>query len=347
MDSSGPLPYVPALDGLRCVAVTLVFIYHLAMPVHIGGNAGVDIFFVLSGYLITSILVTEWENSQTISVKRFYLRRMIRLYPPLLLCTLMTSIAALIIWPDTRGYLAETAAAATYLIPVYHVAVGDEIVWYHTWTLAFEEWFYLAWPLVLIALLRTRLSHRAIGIPMGALGLLMLVGKILLVEVGIEYGSYLRVGGLLVGGAVALYLRDRPLAGSAPYWAPTGFVCIILAVAGGSDIAIEPYTYLMAVVGAAIMVPALLRQSSHWSKALAYPALVWIGKRSYEIYLWHYPVLVLAAKATSSDHNEVWWWAGPLGLLLAFTSYRLTTPLTARWKSKTPYFETTRGPVLT
>lgn len=332
-----PLSYIPALDGLRCVAVGLVLVYHAVMPIHIGGNVGVDIFFVLSGYLITSILAAELGQTRTIQLKRFYLRRMIRLYPPLLLCITVMSVPALLTWPSAHEYLAETAAAATYLMPVLHVVAGWDAVWYHMWTLAIEEWFYLVWPIALAFLLRLRLSHRTVGLSIGALGILMLIGKIVLATSGYEFGAYLRAGGLLVGSALALCLHAGHSRATLSWCALFGVGAIVCAVAAGGDITLEPYSYLLAVVGTAALIPSLTQAPTRWSAALSWAPAVWVGQRSYEIYLWHYPVLVLGAQAVGADHNDIWWWAAPLGIALACLSHRVTSPLSSRWKARVPY----------
>jgi peptidoglycan/LPS O-acetylase OafA/YrhL len=248
----------------------------------------------------------------------------------------------LIIWPAPGDYLVETAATALYLIPVLHVLSGGDVVWYHMWTLAIEEWFYLVWPLALALILRLRMSYRRIALLVALAGMLMLAGKVALALAGFEFGAYLRAGGLLVGGALALFLAAGPRRAPSPWWPTVGFGCVVVAVACGGNVLLEPFTYPLAVVGTATMIPALIWQQSRWSRALSWSGLVWAGKRSYEMYLWHYPVVVLAAQATGMPHNKIWWWVGPLSLALAFASYRCTSPLSARWKSKVRYTEPLR-----
>src|SRR5579862_1099054 len=156
--------YVPALDGLRAIAVLAVLGYHTWEGAFRGGWVGVDIFFVLSGYLITSILLAERDRRGTISFRQFYLRRALRLLPALVLCLAVAIALAASQGPTLRDATTKEAAAATLYAANWwqvlrpHAPIG---LLAHTWSLSVEEQFYLCWPLALSGLLALR-GYRAV-----------------------------------------------------------------------------------------------------------------------------------------------------------------------------------------
>jgi peptidoglycan/LPS O-acetylase OafA/YrhL len=136
------LGYRPALDGLRGVAALLVMSFHFQIPGWSGGFLGVDVFFVLSGFLITSLLLEEWQRSGTVCLRRFFLRRALRLFPALVLVLLVTAPFVSYRWPLVAlGYVANWALAFKFVTfgPISHV-----------WSLSVEEQFYLIWPIVFL-----------------------------------------------------------------------------------------------------------------------------------------------------------------------------------------------------
>ena len=328
--SASPLGYMPALDGLRAFAVILVLIYHAAQPVKMGGNVGVDVFFVLSGYLITSILCREIDKHGRIRFARFYVRRAIRLYPPLILAAVVVSAFAVFLAPSLPKYAGETVAALLYLTPLAPFVIGDSAVWYHTWTLALEEWYYLAWPAALTVMVLMRLKWRTIAAVMATSGFLLLFAKLALHSAGFGFGAYLRIGGIFVGSALALYLHAhtvRPwmlrlmlpglvIAASAVVYAPFGIW--------------ESVAYIAVVIGTTMMIPGLAIGGNRIARFLAARPFVYIGTISYEIYLWHAAVFTLGGWATGGRPIETWWWAVPLSLVLAAVSHRALAPLSER-----------------
>lgn len=147
--------YVPALDGLRALAVTLVFLVHTTQHFP-GGWIGVDIFFVLSGFLITSILVAEHEKTGVISLSRFYMRRACRLLPALVAVVCVSLTLAVWLHSQTHDTVIDAVAALLYLADYRYAFMPGAGVTalMHTWSLSVEEQFYFVWPLLLIALLR-------------------------------------------------------------------------------------------------------------------------------------------------------------------------------------------------
>ncbi|WP_198517629.1 acyltransferase family protein [Microbacterium lacus] len=226
--------YLPQLDGLRAIAVALVLVYHFITPIPFAGQVGVDVFFVLSGYLITSILLAEHEHLGRIRLKLFFARRAIRLYPPLLLVIAVMLVFGLLLAPSIPKFLAETGFALTYTTPiVLEFANGASVMWRHTWSLGVEEIFYLVWPLLLLLLLRARpgLQWKA-GAVLGV-GLAMAVTQVILMLDGDRMSILLRSGGLLFGCAVALCLRQSGRRYAAA-WGWAGLAAIAFGVAAST-----------------------------------------------------------------------------------------------------------------
>jgi peptidoglycan/LPS O-acetylase OafA/YrhL len=221
------LPYMPGLDGLRALAVIAVLLYHAGLPWIPGGFLGVEIFFVLSGYLITSLLLAEWQAKGFIEVKAFWLGRARRLLPALYLMVMVTLVYAVLFLPgEVAGLRSDTLAAFGYVTNWYLIfghesyfeAVGRPSLLKHLWSLAVEEQFYLVWPVVFwlgISLGATRRRRRRLLV--GALGGAVL--SVLLMAVlyvpgtdpsRLYYGADTRAAGLLIGAALAFVWAPGP-----------------------------------------------------------------------------------------------------------------------------------------
>ncbi|MCZ2825566.1 MULTISPECIES: acyltransferase family protein [unclassified Modestobacter] len=322
------------MDGLRGIAVGLVLVHHFVRPYDFGGNIGVDVFFVLSGFLITTILLGEWSKRSTIRLRRFYIRRAIRLWPPLLLALAALAVPGLLLAPSVSAFVRESVAAGLYLTPVAQLLDGDnEGAWYHTWTLGLEEYFYLLWPAVLLLTLGRRWGWRTLAGLCAAGGMLLLLAKIGLSGVGVDSGAYLRAGALAVGAALAVVMRNRPEWVPPRWWGTGGLALIGVAVLCSTVQTlgvIASLSYLLTAIGSVAVVATVSRRGG--GALLTWKPLVATGVVSYELYLWHYPVLQLAAWATDRPIIEVAWWAGPLGIALAVLAYRLLHQRTERWK---------------
>jgi peptidoglycan/LPS O-acetylase OafA/YrhL/Flp pilus assembly protein TadD len=306
-DSAGPRPatggdYRPSLDGLRAIAILMVIAYHdYALR---GGFLGVDVFFVLSGFLITSILLREWATSGSIQLPRFYLRRFLRLAPALCLFVFVVWAVTHWIQPGLSGLLSgRWAVLALLYISNVAIAFGREYPLGEVsicWSLALEEQFYLLWPLSLRTLLRRRLSRNAIALILaafvaGALGLRYL----LLASHPGDPGLWLRVyfgpdtrgDGLLMGCMLALLFRHPPsgrlasatvLGGAAG----AGVLAYLAFTRDIADFVAHPLLFSVSAAAAVLVIlgaltPGLLK------RALELPLLVWVGQLSYSLYLWH------------------------------------------------------------
>jgi len=307
---------------MRAIAIILVVAAHARIPFLSAGFIGVDIFFVLSGYLISGLLVSELSASGRIDFARFYFRRVKRLAPALLTMVVLTSIAAIFLLSpiEQHAQLDGARYAVVWVSNIffafsdygYFEAGSESNLFLHTWSLGVEEQFYLVWPLLLFALVRigyggstTDASFRV------SRGLVIVVvagmaASILLTFVKVEWAFYLmpsRAWQFATGGLVYLYTSQKQVTENGPcgfashrYFGLAGAGCIlasILVIDGGGYPGIWA---LLPTVGTALL---LLGGGDERNKAesiyrlLVSPPLRWFGNISYSWYLWHWPVLVL------------------------------------------------------
>lgn len=303
------LGYRPALDGMRAIAILLVMGSHgahLRIPYMEGGGYGVDIFFVLSGFLITSLLLEEWRSSGAISLLRFYGRRMVRLFPALFAMLLGAGFVAALF--AVRGRPVLTAGDVLLcLVYVGNWASAFELTSLgpigHTWSLAIEEQFYLLWPIGLLALLGwRRLTSTVVWIPFAAAVLSYLDRNLLRVRgasvARLYFASDTHAEGILLGCATALAV--------AWYWplgrrvgSLGGAVVITSLPLIAYAVAFVPYYMknanlaaftIVHVATAATIVQVVAGPSSLITRSLSWAPLVFVGKLSYSLYLWHVPV---------------------------------------------------------
>jgi peptidoglycan/LPS O-acetylase OafA/YrhL len=338
------------LDGLRAVAVFAVFGSHIGIPQLTGGWIGVSVFFVLSGYLITSILLAEWRRTWSISLRRFYLRRLLRLYPALLLMLALCALFAPVFGDGgtAAGYLFSAAATGLYYQDFVSGLTGSSHGGFdHTWSLAVEEQFYLIWPPILILLLR-RGAHPLRWALAGTVVSWTLLTLITRAEPGVVASTYLlphtRAGELLLGCALALWFAGRPaiLERTALLRRLTWAALIALAVlaltvgrAGESKL-LALQLPVIALVAAALITGLLTDGSGPVARALSWSPLVYLGKISYGIYLFHLPVLILGTKYLPFP------WAVRIpielaaSLMIAALSYRFVEKPLLRRKPRSP-----------
>lgn len=303
------VPYRPSIDGLRAVAVLAVMLFHAEVPGFSGGFIGVDVFFVISGYLITSIILKQ-QASNSFSLLRFYERRARRILPALFLVMTATLVASIFIVPPFRfAEISESAAAAlTFTANIYFWATSDYFATaarlqplIHTWSLGVEEQFYIVFPLLMIAL--AALKRSGLGWVFVALAALSLAVSEITARYYPDAAFYLphaRAYELLAGVLVALW---RPAVGPLPAIAGTtmrslGAILIAVPVFAYHDRMILPgIAMLIPVLGTALMLFADDRDEII-GKALAWRPLVTVGLFSYSLYLWHQPFLALSRLAT-------------------------------------------------
>ena len=310
----GLLGHAPALDGLRGVAVVLVVLFHfVGHYVLRGGWAGVDIFFGLSGFLITALILDERRVHGRLNVGRFYARRAFRLLPALLfLLAIWTGMLLLFHdqhWlaatpsgngegrsVDVGGALSDIGVALAYLANWNIANGGMEAPLSHLWSLAVEEQFYIVWPTLLLGLLtlgrRTRMAWvLALMATSAALPFLYWDGGA--GRDRIYFGTDTRAVGLLAGAFAALVWHERHALGRvARYgalraWLAVGFVAVVTWRAGNMP---GKFLILPAMLALAVsqLVPHLAEGRGTLARLLTARWLVWAGKRSYGLYLWHY-----------------------------------------------------------
>ena len=298
--------YMPGLDGLRAVAVLGVLLYHAELPVARGGFLGVEVFFVISGYLITMLLYAEWRATGRIDVRRFWLRRARRLLPALVLLIAATlAITALLQPDDLLTFRDDALAALTYVMNwqliLNHSSYFDRVgrtSLQHLWSLAIEEQFYLVWPLLFGALVcYMRRTALVIVVLAGAVASTLLMALLFVPDSDpsrIYYGTDTRAAGLLFGAAFALVWRlgHADNLQRVPHW--------LIEVVGVSALGallgcfnqldeFQPLLYrggftLIALLTIAV-IAAVAHSQATLAKLLSWSPLRWIGTRSYGLYL--------------------------------------------------------------
>ncbi len=317
------LAHLPALDGIRALSVTAVFLYHTRFPWAAGGFLGVESFFVISGFLITSLLLREWLGSGRIDLKGFWLRRARRLLPALWALLLAAPVAAALWMPGALPRLWEdTVAALVYAtnwayivrqIPYFEQFAQPPLL-QHLWSLAVEEQFYIVWPLVVFAAARglklgsLRDARRLVpGLAVAALAstIWMAVSFDPQGDASrVYFGTDTRAAGFLVGALLAAVWQ--PTGESGRRWEDVaGWVALgALLIAFVSVDEFTPWLYrggfLMIAALTAVVIRLTLVKGTSIEAVLASRPFAWIGARSYGLYLWHWPVVVVTGPALAA-----------------------------------------------
>lgn len=348
--------YITGLDGIRAIAVIMVLAYHLKLALFKSGFLGVTVFFVLSGYLITGILISEVEEEGTIDLKNFWLRRIRRLVPAVM------SMAVVIIFVSAVvNRIIFTKGCKDFLASVlgfnnwwqifnkvsYFEAAGVPSPFTHCWSLAIETQFYLIYPLILLGiykLVKSRGEGRAKrGLLFAGVTLLLALISVILMIIlfdpqqdasRVYYGTDTRAFSLLFVALLAILWEYRmvPRRLSASVNMVLGSVSfavllvMTIAINGSSNFWYRGGQFFGTIL-TVLMVYAVSGRKTWLSRFLSNPVLKWIGDRSYSIYLWHYPIILLISKGIKAS-----WWITlieiVLSVVLAELSYRfIETPI--------------------
>jgi peptidoglycan/LPS O-acetylase OafA/YrhL len=343
------LPYQPALDGIRALAVGAVLAYHGGLPWARGGFLGVDAFFVLSGYLITSLLLTEWRARSAIGLSAFWSRRARRLLPALFLMLIgVAGYAVVFAAPDELGKLRGDALATIGYVANWRPLFSGQSYFdqfsvpsplRHTWSLAIEEQWYAVWPLLLLVLLRLRRcslrSLLAVSLVMAACSA-FLMGW--LYHPGADpsrvyYGTDTRAQSLLMGAALAMLLLQRGPLSSRPARNTLQIAALACAVglgwvwatASGDSVFLYRGGFLLLAAAVAVVIAASVQpKAGPIGRLLSLPPLRGLGLISYGVYLWHWPVyLVLTPDRTGWDGYGLFAARVLVTLAIAVVSYRV------------------------
>ena len=310
--------YIPAIDGLRAVAVIAVILYHLGFKWIPGGFLGVDLFFVISGYVITRLLLDSIQRSGGLDLRAFYLARIRRLLPPLVFMIISTTVVVGLWAPDTmRRFLGDAPFALfggmnwwlVFRHTDYFEAIGRPPLLQHTWSLGVEAQFYLVWPLILLLVLRYFGKNK---IPGAALIIAAISGvALLLVSLQVDAASTSQVShvyfgtdthsiGLFLGAALAVSWIPQNLQETVTRKAQdfidgigiVGFLGIIAAFffIDETDPTLYKLAFPLAGVFGCAIITSIVHPASRFAPILSSKPFVWIGERSYAIYLWHWVV---------------------------------------------------------
>ena len=334
------------IEGMRAIAILLIVAYHAGLPGFTGGFIGVDIFFVISGFLITRNLLEESSTKNSIVLSRFWARRVRRLVPGLALMVIATLIASsLIVAPfDMLEISKEGASASLYVSNIvfgfkaqnYFASNINKSPFLHTWSLGVEEQFYLVWPFVLYAALllsrRTGIFVRRLAVPFFAVILaISFAVNVVLTDRGSSWAFFslpTRAWEFALGGLIAaMAVRKLPARWSL-LLGVTGLAAIAYADLAFNDA--TPYpgpnaVWPVAGVGLLILAGQMVDPSRATviMRTLGTRPMRWVGRLSYSWYLWHWPFIILAVLAIGNDSVTVRTGAALVSLGVAYIAYRL------------------------
>ncbi len=304
----------PDIEGMRAIAVIAVLLFHVQVPAFGGGFTGVDIFNVISGFLITGLLVREVGARGTIDLPRFYFRRARRLLPAGLLVISLTLVASYLILSPIRfpSVAGDGAASALYVANYrfalsgtdYLASAADPSPYQHFWSLAVEEQFYLVWPL-LILLVSRAVGARRVGYVLGGVTLASFLFSLYMTDISAPWAFFslpTRAWELGAGGLVAVGVAARLPRRLLPSVGVLGLTLIVAGVLLINDTVPYPGTAaLLPVLGTCFLIIGASDAAGRLAQGLGSRVPRYIGSISYSLYLWHWPLLILVPIALSDD----------------------------------------------
>jgi peptidoglycan/LPS O-acetylase OafA/YrhL len=323
--------YIPALDGMRAVAILLVVAAHFGLGEIVPGGFGVTLFFFISGFLITRLLIAEASKAGTISVSAFYVRRFLRLGPALLMMVAMVTLAYYQFVGPING--SQVLAAVFYIMNYFVIFGGSETMPFGVlWSLAVEEHYYLAYPLLFSRGWRYRKKFLAVLILLSAVVLLWRVTLILGLHSGTErtyYATDTRVDSILYGAILAWTIEItcctaiiRHFERSSTF--AVAVLMLLVTLLYRNEVFRETARYSIQGIALIPLVYAILFVDRFWifRTTLELPLLLWIGRLSYSLYLWHLAVFFFVGHFFVAVPQTVqYWMAVPIVFGIASLSY--------------------------
>ena len=325
MASPRGIRYIPAIDGLRAVAVIAVLLYHLGISWIPGGFLGVDLFFVISGYVITRLLLDSIQRSGGLDLRTFYIARIRRLLPPLLFMIVTTALFVSVWAPDTiKRFLTDApfsifGAMNWWLVfrhTDYFESIGRPPLLQHTWSLGVEAQFYLLWPLILLLVLRFLGKNKIPGTALliasfSGISLLLLSLRIDSADAAqvshVYFGTDTHSIGLFLGAALAVKWVPQNLSEEVNKKAQDfidgigifGFLGILATFLfiNESDPTLYKLAFPLAGIFGCAIITSVVHPASRFAPILSSRIMVWIGERSYAIYLWHWIIFQITRPA--------------------------------------------------
>jgi peptidoglycan/LPS O-acetylase OafA/YrhL len=325
--------YIPSIDGLRAIAVFAVLLYHLGIKWLPGGFLGVDLFFVISGYVITRVILDSIQSANGLDLREFYYGRVRRLYPGLLILIMVATVLAATIAPDAiRRIVLDVPYVLTgsnnwHLVAIhqdYFQTVGRAPMLQHTWSLAVEAQFYLIWPITLVAIWK---RYGKGGITRVALAIAMISGAALFAfslqldnaSAGrishIYFGSDTHSLGLFLGAALgvswipqnltsAISKRAQDFIDGIGVFGLFGILCTFLFISESNATLYRLAFPLAGIFGCATLI-SIVHPASRFAPVLSSRPLLWIGQRSYGIYLWHWVIFQVTRPSIDLAGSEI------------------------------------------
>lgn len=321
--------YMPGLDGLRAFSVLAVIAYHLDIKWAQGGLLGVGIFFVISGYLITDQIVSEWNKYQRLQLLKFWIRRVRRLVPAMACMLLFVALWLVIVDPARLQALKGAYISSLFYVNnwwlifhnvSYFESFGPASPIGHLWSLSIEEQFYLIWPLILMIGLKMVPRRSKLTLWILACAAASAFAMALIYVPGIDpsrvyYGTDTRAFALLVGAALAMVWPSQKLRDRVPKTArfildTTGllgmFMLIMFMVYTNKfDDSLYHGGFVLLTCITAIVIAVLAHPASRVGSIMGCKPLRWIGTRSYSLYIWHFPVIILSSPTVNTEEPSV------------------------------------------
>ncbi len=323
--------YIDGIDGLRAIAVLMVLAYHLKLPFAKGGLLGVTVFFVISGFLITRILVSELDNTYTVDIKKFWIRRIRRLLPAVLTMTVVLIFATAIF---NRVLFTKACTDLLSVIFCYNNwwQIFNQVSYFenagapspltHCWSLAIEAQFYLIYPLLLIFLARFKENRKVSAfvtaiLAVVSMGLMWVLFDPAKDPSRVYYGTDTRAFSLLFGAFLALVKknrriskRGRVLSNIVGCISLVGLIYMMIAIDGYGSFLYKGGQGIASLL-TVLVIFSVTDESGLLNRILGVYPLKWVGDRSYGIYLWHYPIILLL-----SNGEKLAWWVNLIEILL-------------------------------